>query len=84
MSFAPVNLNLLWESSIAFFIQLSGLSGADLKERATMKQSDVGAFVAKLRETFSQLEFCPIPTICALDGKIKRKVDGNDVGPSLA
>lgn len=35
-----------------------------------MKQSDVGAFVSKLRDTFMQLEVCPIPTICAIDGGI--------------
>ncbi|KAI9028700.1 hypothetical protein DFJ74DRAFT_641808 [Hyaloraphidium curvatum] len=43
-------------------------AGADLKERATMQQSDVALFVSKLRETFMALEVCPIPTVCAIDG----------------
>ena len=45
-------------------------AGADLKERAKMQQSDVAMFVGKLRDTFSQLEGCPVPTICAIDGII--------------
>ncbi|KXS21511.1 ClpP/crotonase [Gonapodya prolifera JEL478] len=43
-------------------------AGADLKERLTMSQSDVGAFVNKLRETFSKFEALPQPTVAAIDG----------------
>jgi len=44
------------------------VSGADLKERATMKPEDVGPFVASLRQSLSDIANLPIPTIVALDG----------------
>lgn len=43
-------------------------AGADLKERLTMKASDVGPFVARLRGFVSSLETLPMPIIVALDG----------------
>nr|KAJ3412827.1 hypothetical protein HK105_002240 [Polyrhizophydium stewartii] len=51
-------------------------AGADLKERATMQQSEVAAFVHSLRASFSELEMLtglgfeslPMPTIAAIDG----------------
>lgn len=42
--------------------------GADLKERATMAESDVGPFVASARQLTVELSDLPIPTIAALDG----------------
>ncbi|KAI9357662.1 ClpP/crotonase-like domain-containing protein, partial [Zopfochytrium polystomum] len=43
-------------------------AGADLKERATMNQSEVDQFVHSLRSAFSELESLPMPTISAIDG----------------
>lgn len=43
-------------------------AGADLKERAAMKQEEVGPFVARLRASLSEMANLPIPTIVALDG----------------
>ncbi|CAF2157353.1 unnamed protein product [Rotaria magnacalcarata] len=43
-------------------------SGADLKERLTMSQEDVGPFVSKIKEIFSKIFALPVPTIAALDG----------------
>ncbi|XP_062558543.1 methylglutaconyl-CoA hydratase, mitochondrial [Armigeres subalbatus] len=43
-------------------------AGADLKERATMTQQDVGRFVSKLRLMMTNLEQLPAPVIAAIDG----------------
>eukprot|EP01137_Pigoraptor_chileana_P020457 Opistho-2@82853 len=43
-------------------------AGADLKERLQMTEADVADFVYGIRDTFSQLETLPMPTIAALDG----------------
>jgi len=43
-------------------------AGADLKERATMNETEVAQFVQKLRSTFTALENLPMPTIAAIDG----------------
>jgi len=43
-------------------------AGADLKERAKMKEEEVGPFVSGLRGLTLDLADMPIPTICALDG----------------
>uniref|UniRef100_A0A8K9X2G7 AU RNA binding protein/enoyl-CoA hydratase n=1 Tax=Oncorhynchus mykiss TaxID=8022 RepID=A0A8K9X2G7_ONCMY len=43
-------------------------SGADLKERAKMHQSEVGPFVSKARALISELGNLPMPTIAAIDG----------------
>jgi enoyl-CoA hydratase/carnithine racemase len=43
--------------------------GADLKERLTMPQEEVGPFVSKIKEIFSKIFGLPIPTIAALDGQ---------------
>jgi len=43
-------------------------AGADLKERRTMKESDVPLFVGKARMLFHQLSEVPVPTICAIEG----------------
>ncbi|CAL8110829.1 unnamed protein product [Orchesella dallaii] len=43
-------------------------AGADLKERLTMKASEVGPFVARLRAFVSAMETMPMPIIAALDG----------------
>lgn len=43
-------------------------AGADLKERLTMKPSEVGPFVARMRGFVSALENLPMPIIVALDG----------------
>ncbi|XP_013387824.1 methylglutaconyl-CoA hydratase, mitochondrial-like [Lingula anatina] len=43
-------------------------AGADLKERAAMKEEEVGPFVAKLRSTILDFMNLPLPTIAAIDG----------------
>jgi methylglutaconyl-CoA hydratase len=43
-------------------------AGADLKERAKMKEEEVGPFVASLRDMVHKLYNFPLPTIAALDG----------------
>ena len=43
-------------------------SGADLKERAKMTNEEVGPFVAGLRQSVSDLDTIPMPTIAAIDG----------------
>lgn len=43
-------------------------AGADLKERRTMKEEDVGPFVARARQAVTDLSELPIPVIAAVDG----------------
>ncbi|XP_046401265.1 methylglutaconyl-CoA hydratase, mitochondrial [Ischnura elegans] len=43
-------------------------AGADLKERLTMKPSEVGIFVSRLRAFTTRLETLPVPVIAAIDG----------------
>lgn len=43
-------------------------AGADLKERAKMKEQEVGPYVASLRSSLNEIADLPIPTIAALDG----------------
>jgi len=43
-------------------------AGADLKERATMPIDQVEEFVSKLRNTFTDFENLPFPTIAAIEG----------------
>lgn len=43
-------------------------AGADLKERATMTEPEVAAFLTGLRLMLEQLEALPIPTLAAIDG----------------
>lgn len=43
-------------------------SGADLKERKTMKEQEVAEFVHGLRAAFTDLETLAIPTISVIDG----------------
>ena len=43
-------------------------AGADLKERATMTEADVGNFVTSLRESFTAVEQLPCVTIAAIEG----------------
>ncbi|RZC43321.1 methylglutaconyl-CoA hydratase, mitochondrial [Asbolus verrucosus] len=43
-------------------------AGADLKERATMPQEQVGQFVAGLRSLMDKIHNLPIPVIGAIDG----------------
>ncbi|XP_048383039.1 methylglutaconyl-CoA hydratase, mitochondrial isoform X2 [Stegostoma tigrinum] len=43
-------------------------AGADLKERAKMRPSEVGPFVSKARSLINELGNLPMPTIAVLDG----------------
>ena len=43
-------------------------AGADLKERAKMKEEEVGPLVARARRMFSSVSMLPMPVITALDG----------------
>ena len=43
-------------------------AGADLKERAKMKEEEVGPFVARARRVVSDVSALPVPVITALDG----------------
>ncbi|EGG14137.1 enoyl-CoA hydratase/isomerase domain-containing protein [Cavenderia fasciculata] len=43
-------------------------AGADLKERSQMDQKQVAEFVYDLRQSFSDLENLPIPTIAVIEG----------------
>lgn len=43
-------------------------AGADLKERLTMPESEVGPFVFKIRKILIDLKDFPMPTIAAIDG----------------
>ena len=43
-------------------------AGADLKERLTMKNEEVEAFVEKLRMSFHGVSTLPIPTIAVIEG----------------
>jgi len=49
-------------------IQCGIVLGADLKERMKMSESDVGVFVACIRQLTAALSDLPMPTIAALDG----------------
>ncbi|KAJ7228477.1 ClpP/crotonase-like domain-containing protein [Mycena pura] len=43
-------------------------AGADLAERRTMSDAQVGDFLTSLRRVLGLLESLPMPTICAIDG----------------
>ena len=43
-------------------------AGADLKERKTMKEEDVGPFVAQARQVVTDISELPVPVIAAIDG----------------
>ncbi|KNC83316.1 hypothetical protein SARC_04412 [Sphaeroforma arctica JP610] len=43
-------------------------AGADLKERATMSETEVSEFLYKLRGTFTEIENLPMPTIACING----------------
>ena len=57
-----------WPFYTGFAVHVFYGAGADLKERAQMKQEDVGPFVAKLRVGLTEIANLPVPTIVALDG----------------
>jgi len=44
------------------------VTGADLKERLKMSDSEVGPFVASIRQLTIDIADLPIPTIAVLDG----------------
>ena len=44
------------------------ISGADLKERLKMSESEVGPFVASVRQLTLDIAELPMPTIAAVDG----------------
>lgn len=61
------------DSSVRVLLVKSGVNkvfcaGADLKERLTMSNSDVEAFVDKLRNSFQGVATLPIPTIAVIEG----------------
>ena len=61
------------DSSVRVLIIRSSLekvfcAGADLKERATMNDAQVEAFVDSLRNTFHAVSQLPFPTIAAIEG----------------
>lgn len=68
MYFVLVNFNQRINKLILFSCPL----GADLKERLTMAQEEVGPFVSKIKEIFSKVFGIPVPTIAALDGKLNK------------
>lgn len=43
-------------------------TGANLKQRLRMSDEEVAKFVRRLRETFTEVEDLPMPTIAAIDG----------------
>ena len=43
-------------------------AGADLKERAKMKEEEVGPLVSRARRMFDAVATLPVPVITALDG----------------
>lgn len=43
-------------------------AGADLKERAAMKEHEVGPFVARIRSIITDIQEFPVPIIAAIDG----------------
>ncbi|MBB3908030.1 enoyl-CoA hydratase [Anoxybacillus rupiensis] len=43
-------------------------AGADLKERASMTETEVRKTVALIRDTINEVEQLPAPTICAMNG----------------
>ncbi|KAG2501003.1 hypothetical protein HYH03_000824 [Edaphochlamys debaryana] len=43
-------------------------SGADLKERAGMTQSEAAEFVSRIRRTFTELQDLPMPTVAVVEG----------------
>ena len=49
-------------SKFQFFI------GADLKERSTMKEEEIGPHVTRYRKLFDDLSKISVPVIAALDG----------------
>ncbi|KPI37452.1 Methylglutaconyl-CoA hydratase, mitochondrial [Cyphellophora attinorum] len=51
---------------IASNVDKAFCAGADLKERRSMSQEDVSAFLKDLRSTFTELSKLPIPTISAI------------------
>lgn len=61
------------DSSVRVLLVKSGVNkvfcaGADLKERLTMGNADVEAFVEKLRNSFQGVATLPIPTIAVIEG----------------
>ncbi len=44
------------------------LIGADLKERSTMKEEEIGPHVTRYRKLFDDLSKISVPVIAALDG----------------
>lgn len=60
--FAPVNFNFGLNANFFKF------SGADLKERKLMSESEVPKFVDSLRGFMNELSALPIPVIAAIDG----------------